>query len=93
MVVILVAVFFAVFVTIDLVLERRRRTELARQGQVLHDRIREAQPHFAAGYEMPEGFVEQPMNLNVVDRLLSCFASDYGEAYAGSCDREHRGRD
>ena len=43
--------------------------------------------------EMPEGFVEQPMNLNVVDRLLSCFASDYGEAYAGSCDREHRGRD
>lgn len=56
MVVIFVAVFFAVFVTIDLVLERRRRSELARQGQALHDRIREAEPHFAAGYELPEGF-------------------------------------
>jgi len=57
MVVILVAVFFAVFVTLDLVMERRRRGDLARQGQALHDRIREAQPHFAAGYEMPEGLV------------------------------------
>lgn len=57
MVVILVAVVFAVFVTLDLVMERRRRGELVRQGQVLHDRIKEAEPHFAAGYEMPEGLV------------------------------------
>ena len=55
MVVILVATLFAVFVTIDLVMERRRRSELARLGQALHDQIREAEPHFAAGYSLPEG--------------------------------------
>lgn len=35
---------------------------------------------------MPEGFVEQPENLPVVDRLLSCFEGSYAGAYRGECD-------
>lgn len=35
---------------------------------------------------MPEGFVEQPQNLNVVDRLLNCFEGSYAGAYSGECD-------
>ncbi len=35
---------------------------------------------------MPEGFVEQPQNLPVVDRLLSCFEGSYAGAYGGECD-------
>ena len=34
---------------------------------------------------MPEGFVEQPQNLSVVDRLLTCFGQPYSDAYSGRC--------
>ncbi|MEJ2535195.1 MAG: hypothetical protein P8008_06950 [Gammaproteobacteria bacterium] len=34
---------------------------------------------------MPEGFVEEPENLTVLDRLLRCFDSDYASAYNGDC--------
>ena len=34
---------------------------------------------------MPDGFVEEPQNLNVLDRLIECFESDYKEAYKGNC--------
>ncbi|MEQ8434624.1 MAG: hypothetical protein RIA71_10315, partial [Oceanicaulis sp.] len=34
---------------------------------------------------MPDGFVEQPQNLSVVDRLRDCFASAYSQAYTGAC--------
>ncbi|MGX6646309.1 hypothetical protein ACWCOP_00010 [Maricaulaceae bacterium MS644] len=39
---------------------------------------------------MPEGFVEQPQNLSVVDRLLSCFEGSYAGAYGGECDAPAR---
>jgi hypothetical protein len=35
---------------------------------------------------MPSGFVTEPANLPVVDRLLDCFDADYGTAYQGECD-------
>lgn len=35
---------------------------------------------------MPEGFVEQPQNLSVVDGLLSCWDHPYSVAYGGHCD-------
>jgi glycine cleavage system H lipoate-binding protein len=54
MVVILVATLFAAFVTIDLLHERRRRRVLAREGQMLHDRVHEREPQWVAGYELPE---------------------------------------
>lgn len=54
MVVLFVAAVFAVFVTIDLVQERRRRRELTAEGMTLHDSISEGQPNFVAGYELPE---------------------------------------
>jgi glycine cleavage system H lipoate-binding protein len=57
MVVFLVAAVFLVFVTIDLMMERRRRAELVREGQNLHDRVRETEPNFVAGYEMPAQMV------------------------------------
>ncbi len=34
---------------------------------------------------MPEGFVEQPQNLGVVDRLLACWDMSYADAYSGAC--------
>ena len=53
MVILLVAVTFAIIVAIDAVLERRRRAVLAHEGEALHTRLRETEPHFVAGYEMP----------------------------------------
>ncbi|MEM9839763.1 MAG: hypothetical protein AAF830_11510 [Pseudomonadota bacterium] len=35
---------------------------------------------------MAEGFVDQPMNLNVVEGLLACFGKPYGDAYGGECE-------
>jgi hypothetical protein len=35
---------------------------------------------------MPEGFVDEPQNLNVVDRLSACFDGSYAGAYTGRCD-------
>lgn len=54
MVILLVAITFAVIVTIDAVLERRRRRVLVHEGEALHARLREVEPNFVAGYEMPE---------------------------------------
>lgn len=34
---------------------------------------------------MPEGFVDEPQNLTVVERLLACIGRPYGEAY-GECE-------
>jgi hypothetical protein len=34
---------------------------------------------------MPEGFVEEPQNLSVVDRLLACWDMSYADAYSGAC--------
>ena len=34
---------------------------------------------------MPEGFVDEPQNLAVLDRLLRCFDSDYASAYDDDC--------
>ncbi|MEM1381758.1 MAG: hypothetical protein AAGH41_14140 [Pseudomonadota bacterium] len=36
---------------------------------------------------MPPGFVDEPPNLAVVERLLACFGQPYAEAYAGDCAR------
>ena len=35
---------------------------------------------------MPDGFVEQPQNLSVVDGLLACWDQPYSMAYGGHCD-------
>ncbi|WP_203291171.1 hypothetical protein [Maricaulis parjimensis] len=35
---------------------------------------------------MPRGFVTEPDNLPVVNRLLDCFDADYRSAYFGECD-------
>lgn len=35
---------------------------------------------------MPDGFIDQPQNLNVVDRLLACWDASYAEAYSGDCE-------
>ena len=53
MVILLVAITFAIIVAIDAVLERKRREVLVHQGEELHARLRETEPHFVAGYEMP----------------------------------------
>jgi glycine cleavage system H protein len=53
MVILLVAITFAIFVGIDALLERRRRHTLAHEGEALHARLRESEPEFVAGYEMP----------------------------------------
>lgn len=34
---------------------------------------------------MPEGFVDEPQNLAVLDRFLRCYEAGYAEAYAGDC--------
>jgi hypothetical protein len=38
--------------------------------------------------QVPDGFVEQPQNLNVVDNLLACFGRSYAEAYGTACAPE-----
>lgn len=38
--------------------------------------------------QVPDGFVEQPQNLNVVDNLLACFGRSYAEAYGTDCTPE-----
>lgn len=37
------------------------------------------------GVKMYDGYVDQPMNLTVVDKLLRCFDQPYRSAYAGKC--------
>ncbi|RFB05835.1 hypothetical protein [Parvularcula marina] len=36
---------------------------------------------------MPEGFIDAPMNLNVVKGLVDCFGKPYSQAY-GSCEKD-----
>lgn len=50
--------------------------EMAARRQFLADN-----PHI----RMPDGYVEQPQNLNVVDRLLTCWDAPYADAYSGAC--------
>jgi glycine cleavage system H protein len=53
MVVLLVALLFVGFITVDAVLDRRRRAALAREGETLHDAIKDAPPSWVAGLELP----------------------------------------
>ncbi len=39
---------------------------------------------------MPSGFVTDPPNLPVVDRLLECWGGSYRAAYSGQCDADER---
>ncbi|MGJ3231765.1 MAG: hypothetical protein ACFE0P_08205 [Oceanicaulis sp.] len=58
-------------------------------GMAPSEAIMEARREFAADYPaltLPEGFVERPQNLNIVDRLLACFEGSYQGAYSGRCD-------
>lgn len=50
--------------------------EMAARRQFLADNPR---------IRMPDGYVEQPQNLNVVDRLLTCWDAPYPDAYSGDC--------
>ena len=34
---------------------------------------------------MPEGFIDKPQNLDVLERLLACFDGPYEQAYGGQC--------
>lgn len=34
---------------------------------------------------MPDGFIDEPQNLSVLDRLLRCFEQPYEDAYSGKC--------
>lgn len=53
MVVLLVLLTFAVFVTIDIVKERRRRAALRGEGEMLHNALRVDQPTFVGGFRLP----------------------------------------
>ncbi|WP_421861239.1 hypothetical protein [Oceanicaulis sp.] len=55
---------------------RPSEEEMAARRQFLADNPR---------IRMPEGFVEQPENLAVVDRLLRCWDAPYADAYSGAC--------
>ncbi|WP_306014942.1 hypothetical protein [Oceanicaulis sp. MMSF_3324] len=55
---------------------RPSEAEMAARRQFLADNPR---------IRMPEGFVEQPDNLPVVDRLLLCWDHPYADAYSGAC--------
>lgn len=39
---------------------------------------------------MPEGFVDQPQNMTVVDDLIACFGKPYGETYGSDCRLKDR---
>lgn len=53
MVVLLVICMFAVFVTIDLIRERRRVAALVREGEALREAIQGAEPDVVAGFLLP----------------------------------------
>jgi glycine cleavage system H protein len=53
MVVLLVICMFAIFVTIDLVRERRRVAALVREGEALREAIQETEPDVVAGFLLP----------------------------------------
>ena len=69
MVILFVAITFAIFVGIDALMERRQRNTLAHEGEALHSRLRESEPEFVAGYEMPE-------DARLLMRLLDASDSD-----------------
>lgn len=54
MAVILVLSFFAIFVAIDLYHNRRERKAIAAEGRTLHERALDSEPHWVAGYQLPE---------------------------------------
>lgn len=54
MVIILVAALFAIFVTVDLIQERRRRRALVAEGQALHEAAHAQDPQWIAGFQLPD---------------------------------------
>jgi hypothetical protein len=70
----------------------RAATETARQAllafapteaeQAARQRFLDENPNV----RMPQGYVTDPVNLPVVDRLLECWGSAYWTAYRGDCD-------
>jgi glycine cleavage system H lipoate-binding protein len=53
MVVLLVILMFAVFVTIDLIRERRRVAALVQEGQTLREAIQNTEPNWVSGFLLP----------------------------------------
>ena len=72
----------------------RQALEAARAELATHtpsEEVMAARRQFLADnpqIQVPDGFVEQPQNLNVVDSLLACFGRTYSEAYGVSCEPE-----
>jgi glycine cleavage system H protein len=60
MVVILVVLTFALFITLDIVRERKRATILLREGEALHHEISESEPHWVAGFKLPQSLSYHP---------------------------------
>ncbi|MGY6628684.1 MAG: hypothetical protein ACXIVL_09205 [Oceanicaulis sp.] len=63
------------------------RAELA--GQLPSEAEMESRRQFLANnprITMPEGFVERPQNLDVVDSFLACWGRPYSEAYGQRCE-------
>lgn len=56
MVVFIVLAFFAAFMVVDLVQARRQRAQLAAEGRALHEKSLKDEPHWVAGYQLPERF-------------------------------------
>jgi glycine cleavage system H lipoate-binding protein len=54
MAVILVIICFAIFIVVDLAQARRQREIIAAEGRALHEKAHEKEPHWVAGYELPE---------------------------------------
>jgi glycine cleavage system H protein len=54
MVVVLVASMYILFLAIDAILDRRKRSLRAAETQARHAKLRESTPRFAAGYALPE---------------------------------------
>lgn len=75
--------------TIAFLQSDREAAEAAREelaNQIPSEEEMEARRRFLASnpsITMPEGFVERPQNLDVVDRLLDCWGAPYARAYAG----------
>ena len=54
MVVLMIALTFLVFVVIDLIRERSRRTDLVLEGESLHNALEEEEPSWVAGFKLPQ---------------------------------------
>lgn len=62
------------------------RDELA--GRTVPEDVQAARRRFLAdnpNITMPDGFVDEPANLSVLDGLLTCFEAPYSQAYGRQC--------